>query len=130
MAGGLDLKVDRSSDRSVVTAKGEIDLANWREFEKALGAAIARRPSELAVNLKGVGFMSLIALRALMQVIRHCYGQGIVVSLQMSPAVEHVTEISGLGSMSDVTIQLDTGKLKDLDRWLARSGPHQGDLVR
>jgi anti-anti-sigma factor len=55
-------------DERVVTVTGELDLTNCSTFEKALLTAVAatRRGCELVVDLSGVRFFDVSALRALL----------------------------------------------------------------
>lgn len=58
----FSLRVIETADRTVVTVRGELDIATCVELQRALEAALAR-PSDVVVELADVAFIDSTALQ-------------------------------------------------------------------
>ncbi len=84
-------------DERVVTVTGELDLTNCSTFEKALLTAVAatRRGCELVVDLSGVRFFDVSALRALLAAADAAQAARVRLRLTASPVVGRVIDVLG-----------------------------------
>ena len=82
-------------ERRVLTVEGELDLATSPSFERTLLAAVAATEpgGELVVDLGGVQFFDVSALRALLRAADAAQTARIPLRLTASPAVNRVFDV-------------------------------------
>jgi anti-anti-sigma factor len=68
----LCVVVSKVDDISIVRPEGVLDIEGATAFEHHVRTAIRKDPAELVVDLRGVGFMDSIGLRALFRACHWC----------------------------------------------------------
>ncbi|MFB9690527.1 STAS domain-containing protein [Amycolatopsis plumensis] len=66
-----------TTDASIVTVEGELDLATTPRLRNQLDAALKSRPTALIIDLDAVGFCSSGALSALLEAVTNAHARGI-----------------------------------------------------
>jgi anti-sigma B factor antagonist len=98
----LSLTTTRSPHAAVVTAVGEIDIANAERFRAALLDALATGSSSLHVDMSGVGFCDSSGLRALVAARNACVEQGASFDITaVSDQVGYLLAVVGLTSLRE-----------------------------
>lgn len=96
----LTMTVDTASQTPVVTASGDIDLANIDEFKEMLARAAAGA-SALTVDMSRVGYCDSAALRALFAVAGIT---ALTLVISNSGPIKTVLSISGLDRAATVKV--------------------------
>lgn len=63
--GGISVQVENQGTAVVLDVSGEIDLATAPELEESIGAALARNPEVLVIDLSGVAFLASAGMSVL-----------------------------------------------------------------
>jgi anti-anti-sigma factor len=99
----FSVTVEQAGDRTVVAARGELDLATAPQLETALLPPLGDGAS-VALDLRGLDFMDSTGVRVI--VAAHLaageHGGALTVCATPDGAVARVLEISGLDTVLDV----------------------------
>jgi anti-anti-sigma factor len=96
----FSIDVARDDGRTVLSLRGELDIATVGELEKAIGDGLAGG-ERLVVDLRGLEFMDSTGVRALVAghaAARDGDGSLVIVGARPGTEVARVIEISGIAS--------------------------------
>lgn len=81
----------------VLQLSGELDVAQTEHFGACVHAALAEHPRRLIIDLSGLDFGGVAALRAFVSASHEAAGAGAVTVLAFaSPILRHMIEVSGV----------------------------------
>jgi anti-anti-sigma factor len=116
-AHGLHFDLSAADTAVVLHCHGTVDLTTRDAFRDWIDRALAQRGDRrLILDLAGVDFIDSAGLRALMQALLECDGEGTAWTLRPSKQVEGLLLLAGMGRLrSDQTGGwLDGGGYGDL----------------
>lgn len=92
----FELRVDPQVDHTVITVRGELDLATVPALRGALLGAVDRRATRLVLDLTGVTFIDSVGVGAVLHAKRRVAGAGgIVVVLAEDSYARVIFEVVG-----------------------------------
>ncbi|HWI72551.1 MAG TPA: STAS domain-containing protein [Baekduia sp.] len=99
----FSVTVEQAGGRTVVGARGELDLATAPELEAALMPPLDQGTA-VALDLRGLGFMDSTGVRVIVaaQLAAQEHGGALTVCAVPDGPVARVLEISGLDAVLDV----------------------------
>jgi anti-sigma B factor antagonist len=87
----------------MVSLHGELDIRYRSHVTASLERALARHPSALAADLRGLTFMDSTGVHALIDVERHCRQQGVrFVVVRGSITVDRVLSVLGMDRLFEI----------------------------
>jgi anti-sigma B factor antagonist len=88
---------------AMVSLYGELDIRYQSQVIASLERALARRPSALAADLRGLTFMDSTGVHALINVERRCRRQGVRFVVIRGPiTVDRVLSVLGLDRLFEI----------------------------
>ena len=97
----------------VLKPSGRIDQNTSEEFQSALLASLAEAPNGLVLDMRGVGFISSMGLRALMTAVRKAKSDNVKIALSgLTPTVKEVFSISRFTTVIPCLEDLDAAVAK------------------
>ena len=82
---------------SVLTVRGDIDLASAPDFETSLRTALDQSPSSITIDLTGLTFIDSSGLRVLVSLSKEAQSRGATLGLRNVPRhAQRVLDITGL----------------------------------
>jgi anti-sigma B factor antagonist len=104
----LDLEIAERGDHTVVTVRGEVDLASSAQLRDCLAEITEKVSPRLVVDLEGVGFIDSTGIGVLVGGIKRARGQGGELALVCTQRrILKVLEITGLTRVFPVYDGLD-----------------------
>ncbi len=88
--------IERTPGRSVVYARGELDVATCARLREALDEAMSGPPKSLHIDFRGLDFMAVAGAEVLLETDGLCSALGIRVSVSVSRPASRVLEVLGL----------------------------------
>jgi len=95
----------RSDDRGAITIvlRGDLDIVNRSWLARHLAETMKQQPRRLVVDMAGVGFADSAALRLIVRAGQLLPDGGRPVISRPRPVVRRVLQITGLGTLCDLT---------------------------
>jgi anti-anti-sigma factor len=102
--GEFEFDLQLSTDATVASFSGEIDMATFSRFTGALSVLLNDGAPTLVLNLSQVRFISAAGLLALVEAIECARGEGVVVRIQGGHVVAYIAAVLGVSdTLADVT---------------------------
>jgi anti-sigma B factor antagonist len=99
----VDFEITPYAQATLLVAEGRIDSASAEDLEAAIEAATGRDASNLALDMKGVEFLSSSGLRVLLNALKTLQEKGGNLCLaRPSQRVRESLEIAGLAPFFDI----------------------------
>ena len=93
----LKILSDITPTYTTVHVRGEIDMATAPQFRRELEHHLSHGPSDLRIDLSGVGFMDSAGLHALLVAVRTAHLVGACIALTgTSPQVDRLLQVVGV----------------------------------
>lgn len=93
----FELTIARDGAHTVVSLRGELDIAAEGELAAGLALVFAPRTNVLTVDLSELEFLDSTGLRALLRLRAECDAHGCLMRIvRGGPAVQRAFEVSGL----------------------------------
>lgn len=96
MATPLEFGTSVLGERRILAVKGELDMSTSPIFEQALLGAVAAPGGEVVLELSGVRFIDVTALRTLLRAADAAQAAHVPLRLAASPAIDRVFELLGI----------------------------------
>lgn len=98
------LEVEATGDRSFAI-RGEIDLSSVDRLTQALDP-VSEGDGDVVLDLRGLEFADSTGLRELIRVAQRLQDRGRLVLRHPTPSMQRFFDITGLGRVPNVTIEL------------------------
>jgi len=86
-----------SSNPTLVTVRGELDLASGHQVRDRLGKALAASSSGLELDLSGLAFCDCAGLNVMLELRHRALSQGKTVTIRAAgPAVDRLLDLVGV----------------------------------
>lgn len=102
----LDVTVGQLGPVTVVTARGEVDLATASLLENSLDEALAHRPASLVVDLSDVSFLAAVGMNVLLTARRRGGSATSMVAVADGPYTRRPMEVVGLSGPVPIYTEL------------------------
>ena len=108
MAESFQVQAEKRQDSTVITPRGDIDMAVSPHFREALRQAQESRPKRLVVDMAGVGYMDSSGLATLVEAMKLTRNGGTrLVLCSLSDRVRAIFEIARLEKYFTIAPSLD-----------------------
>lgn len=89
---------ENGSGSLTIAITGEIDLATRPALDAGFDQVLQRKPTQIIVDLSGVGFCGTTGLAALVDLGRRCAALGVDLEIKPSRVVRRALDVTGVGA--------------------------------